>query len=73
MNHLPYYWCNPGATRMKQGGNNYGEIGDDEEYSSIIDSPTARRMSTHVYKGFKGAWKELDNQYLKNKKREATQ
>ena len=50
---------------MKQGGNNYGEIGDDEEYSSIIDSPTARRMSVHVYKGFKGAWKELDNQYLK--------
>lgn len=50
---------------MKQGGNNYGEVGDDEEYLSIVDSPTARRMSTHVYKGFKGAWKELDNQYLK--------
>ena len=50
---------------MKQGGNNYGEIGDDEEYSTIIDSPAARRMSVHVYKGFKGAWKELDNQYLK--------
>ena len=50
---------------MKQGGNNYGEIGDDEEYSSIINSPAARRMSVHVYKGFKGAWKELDSQYLK--------
>jgi hypothetical protein len=50
---------------MKQGGNNYGEIGDDEEYLSIVDSPTARRMSSQVYKGFKGAWKELDNQYLK--------
>ena len=51
---------------MKQGETVYGDLGDDDEYSSFMNvSPTARRVSTHVYKGFKGAWKELDNQYLK--------
>jgi len=51
---------------MKQGETVYGDVGVEEEYSSFMDvSPTARRVSTHVYKGFKGAWKELDNQYLK--------
>lgn len=51
---------------MKQGETVYGDVGVEEEYSTFMDvSPTARRVSTHVYKGFKGAWKELDNQYLK--------
>ena len=52
---------------MKQGESNYGPVIDDEEYDSMIHvSPLTKRVSSQVYKGLKGAWKELDHHYLKD-------
>jgi sodium/hydrogen exchanger 8 len=54
---------------MRQGNEaedtDNGDFGFDRESLLTMTSPIAKRISRHVYKGFKGLWKNFDDQYLK--------
>lgn len=51
---------------MKQGEVDYDDGGNDVDYGRLITaSPIAQRVSSSVYDGAKGIWKQFDETYLK--------